>query len=163
MRRTQLRRTKEQQQVLPSLVALPCFIWDETGEMRPDSPRYNLPLQVLSLDVRYLTHQSSFLTYELLVMLALSSDRLLRRGVRVAVGPALGHAVHLLRWSVPATRARLGVSTGTSKRGTCDTVTQVRVHHVIHEVIFKASSLRAERLYHLRNRRGKNEHSPRQN
>lgn len=149
--------------MLPLLVALPCFIWDETREMRPDPPRYNLPLQVLSLDVRYLTHQSGFLTYELLMMLTLSSDRLLRRGVRVAVGPALGHAVHLLRRSVPATRARLGVSTGTSERGTCDTVTQVRVHHVIHEVIFKASSLRAECLYHLRKRRGKNEHSLRQN
>lgn len=33
-RRAQLRRTKEEHKVLPLLVALSYFSWDETGEMR---------------------------------------------------------------------------------------------------------------------------------
>lgn len=57
----------------------------------------------------------SLLTYELLVMLTLSSNRLLWRSVWVTVGATLWHSIHLLSWSIPECRAWFGIYTGRSK------------------------------------------------
>lgn len=97
-----------------------------------------------------MTNESSLLTYELLMMLTLSSNRLLRRGVQVTVGRALGHAVHLLRWPVPEAEGALRF---TQARANTDAVLATQadfcVHRVIPEVTLRASVLGGDHLHHL--------------
>lgn len=64
-----------------------------------------LPFKVISPDVWHQMHESSLLTYELLMVLTLSSNWLLRSSVQAAVGTGFCHAIHLLSWSVPRVRA----------------------------------------------------------